>query len=34
MASPKTEHPICRSLPMIKPVFSFGCKIFVTASCF
>ena len=25
----QTEHPICRSLPMIQPFFPFGCKIFV-----
>ena len=30
----QTEPPICQSLPMIQPVFSFGCKIFVTASYF
>ena len=30
----QTEHPICQSLPMIQPVCSFGCKIFVSASCF
>ena len=30
----QTEHPIYQSLPMIQPVFSFGCKIFVNASCF
>ena len=30
----KTEHPICRNLPMIQLVFLLAVKIFVTASCF
>ena len=30
----QTEYPICQSLPIIQPVFSFGGKIFLSASCF